>query len=121
MDLSNNQCLVPVNGGPDNNIFLGNVATFGCIPVLVSELIDAAFFFAGFVAVIFIIWSGIRLIMSGGDAEKVKSSRRTMTFAIIGLILVFFSFALVTILGFITGATCISQFTSWNFTVCSGK
>jgi len=42
---------------------------------------------AGIIAVGFIIWAGIRYVLSGGDAEKVKKAKNTLLYAIIGLLI----------------------------------
>lgn len=39
--------------------------------------------------VVFFIWGGIGWIMSGGDKQKLQSSKQKLTFSIIGLIVVF--------------------------------
>ncbi|GIW62168.1 MAG: hypothetical protein KatS3mg089_1020 [Patescibacteria group bacterium] len=47
------------------------------------------------VAIIFLIWGGIKWITSGGDKTKVESARYTIIGAIIGLIVVFGSFLII--------------------------
>lgn len=42
----------------------------------------------GVIAVIMIIWAGLRYITSGGDSNKVGSAKNTMIYAIIGLVVV---------------------------------
>jgi hypothetical protein len=64
----------------------------------------------GVVSLFLIIWAGIRYIRSGGDQEKVKGARETLTYAIIGFIIILLSFAIINLIGFVTGATCIGQF-----------
>ena len=92
---------------------LGGAEADNKIPTLLSALslfqniVNAALILAGLVALLFIIFSGIKLILSGGDAKKVASARSTLTFAIIGLLLVFFSFAIVFFISTITGVDCI--------------
>lgn len=39
--------------------------------------------------VVFFIWGGISWIMSGGDKQKLQSSKQKLTFSIIGLVVVF--------------------------------
>jgi len=57
-----------------------------------------------------IVWSGIRLILSGGDAKQVQSARQTMTYAIVGLIVVLSSFTIVLFIGYLTGTSdCITD------------
>lgn len=68
-----------------------------------SNLITFALLASGAVAVIFIIYAGAKMVTSGGDQKKVDSARKTMTWAIIGLILILLSFAIVNFLGFLTG------------------
>ena len=66
--------------------------------------------FAGVAALFFIIISGIKYIKSGGEEEKIKSARETLTYALIGLVLIILSFAIINIISAITGVTCIKQF-----------
>lgn len=86
---------------------MGKIPQLSCALILFQNVINAALILAGLVALIFIIYSGIKLILSGGDAKKVASARSTLTFAIIGLLLIFFSFAIVFFLSTVTGVNCI--------------
>jgi len=45
--------------------------------------------------IIFIIWGGINWIMSEGDKQKLSQAHRKVTFAIIGLIVVFLAFFII--------------------------
>ncbi len=103
-----NNCLQNVTDS--SNKVVGQAATLNCVPVLFSNLVNAAFVFAGSVAVIFIIWSGIQYIMSGGDPKKAEGAKKTLTWSIIGLLLIVFSVAIINILATITGAHCITMF-----------
>lgn len=59
---------------------------------------------AGSVAVLFIIWGGIKYISSGDDLERRAAARRTITYAIVGLVLALLSYVIVQqVLGFIYG------------------
>ena len=55
--------------------------------ILAGEIINWILIIAGIVAVGFIIFAGIRYVTSGGDAEKVKSAKNTLLYAIIGLLI----------------------------------
>lgn len=55
------------------------------------------FTFAVIVAAIFMILSGIQLITSGSDAEKIASARRRLLYSIIGLVVVAASFLIVSV------------------------
>lgn len=56
------------------------------------------FGFAIFFCLILLIWGGILWITSGGDAKKIGQARMRITYALIGLALIFGSFALMQIL-----------------------
>lgn len=86
------------------------VATLKCIPALFQNVVTVAVIFAGLIAVILIVISGIKFITSGGDPKQVEGAKQTLTYAIIGLVIVLLSFVIVNLIGIITGATCISQF-----------
>lgn len=42
----------------------------------------------GFLAVIMIIWGGLRYITSGGDSGKITTAKNTIIYALIGLVIV---------------------------------
>lgn len=85
-------------------------ASLQCIPAVFKNIITAALLFAGVAALFFIIFSGIKFILSRGDAKKVQSARETLTYAIIGLIVILLSFLIVNIISYITGVGCIKFF-----------
>jgi hypothetical protein len=49
----------------------------------------------GVAAVVMIVVSGIKIILSGGDANRVKSGRETLIYAFIGLIVILLSRSLI--------------------------
>lgn len=91
------------------------VPTLTCIPYVFQNLINWAMILAGVVAVFLIIVSGYKFISSGGDAKQVEGARQTLTYAIIGLLIVFLSFFIINIIAGVTGVECIKLF---GFTNC---
>lgn len=91
------------------------VATIQCIPYIFQNLINIALIFCGIVAVAFIIVAGFKLQQSGGDTKQVESAKGTLTYAIIGLILVLLSFFIINLISYITGVDCIKMI---GFTNC---
>ena len=83
------------------------VATLQCIPIVFSNIVKAALIFVGAVAVILIVYAGIRLITSGGDPKQVQAARQIITYAILGLVLVLSSFGIIFFISYLTGAHCI--------------
>lgn len=53
-----------------------------------SNLFNVFYFIVGLVFFILIIVSGIRIIVSSGDREKVAKAKKTMTAAVIGLAII---------------------------------
>lgn len=78
-----------------------------CFPEIFNNLINNVYIFAGAVALIIILYSGIKYITSGGDPVKVASARKTLTFAIIGLVLIVLAFVFLNFLAAATGNPCI--------------
>lgn len=86
------------------------VATLSCIIPILSNLVGALLAFAGSVAVFFIIFSGIKLITSGGEAKQVEGARHTLTYAVVGLIVILMSFFIINIISYVTNVPCIKLF-----------
>jgi len=97
-------CLEPINGSTDK------VATLKCLPVVFGQLVSWALIFAGVVALFFIIFAGFRYMNSGGDPKQVGAAQQTLTWAIIGLLLIFFSFFIINFISYFTGVDCIRFF-----------
>lgn len=62
---------------------------------LVKNIIDLLFYAAGVVAVIAIIYGGIKFIVADGDASKIKGGRDTIMYAVIGLLVALMAYAIV--------------------------
>lgn len=103
MDWLNSGCIV--NGA----------ATLNCITPLFQNVLGSLLSLAGIVALFLIILSGIKFITSGGDAKQVEGARKTLTYAIIGLIVILLSGFILNLISQITGVGCIKQF---GFTNC---
>lgn len=86
------------------------VATLTCLPAVFKNLVTAVLVFAGIVALFLIIFSGIKFLTSGGDPKQVEGARKTLTYAIIGLVVILSSFAIINIIAGVTGVDCIKQF-----------
>lgn len=60
-----------------------------------NRITDTLLYLVGLIAVVMLIWGGLRYVVSGGDAKKVTDAKNTILYAIIGLIISFFSYAIV--------------------------
>ena len=63
---------------------------------VVSGGFNVAFFVAGALAVIMIIYGGIRYITAHGDEKQVKVAKDTIVYSVAGLIIAILAYALVT-------------------------
>lgn len=84
------------------------IATLRCIPVIMSNIINALLFLSGATAVFFVIIGGTKYLLSGGDQVKTAQARRTITFALLGLVIVILSFLILKTIALVTGAECIT-------------
>lgn len=63
---------------------------------IISSVVLLLFIIAALLALFFLIWGGIKWILSGGDKSKVEAARSTIIAALIGLVVTFLSFFLLT-------------------------
>lgn len=80
----------------------GKLPNPGDADVLVTNILNAAYAFAGLIAVGFIIYGGIMYTTSAGDPAKTKKASQTLLYSIIGLAVVLLAAA---ITNFVLGAT----------------
>ncbi len=71
-----------------------NATSFGSI---IGFIVNVLFTIAIVIALVFLIWGGIKWIMSGGDKGKVETARSTIIAALIGLIVTFAAYFLLNI------------------------
>lgn len=71
---------------------------------IVTTATNFLLFIAGALAVVMLIWGGLRYTVSGGNASAVTAAKNTVLYAIVGLIVAFLAFAAVNfVLGTLTG------------------
>lgn len=70
---------------------------------IITTITNTLLFVVGALAVIMIIWGGIRYATSAGNASAVTAAKNTILYAIVGLIIAFLAFAAVNwVLGALT-------------------
>src|SRR6266480_4387403 len=65
---------------------------------LFGRIVDGLLVWAGAVALLFIILGGFRYMISLGNPESVDKARQTVLYAILGLIIIFVSYLIVSYL-----------------------
>jgi len=62
---------------------------------LIPRLINLMLFIVGILAIVFLIFGGIRYVISGGDKGKVDGAKNTILYAIVGLVVAILGYAVV--------------------------
>lgn len=65
------------------------------VGAIIARVIDALLIFAGAVAVLFLIIGGFRYVISAGNPDQVEGAKKTILYAILGLIIIFIAFVAV--------------------------
>lgn len=76
----------------------------GGLEDLIQWVLRVLFIISVALALLFLLWGGVKWIISGGDKEKIASARKTILYAIIGIVIVLLSAVIVQFVGYITGA-----------------
>lgn len=72
---------------------------------LIVNIINFALFFLGLIATIMVIYGGITYVTAAGEQEKIDSAKKIIMYAVVGIIVILLSFAIVnTVLQAGTGA-----------------
>jgi len=103
-----------------NSCGVNGAATLDCIFPIIGNIITWAIGLSGTIALFMIIFAGYQLMFSGGDPKATDGARKTLTFAVLGLILIFLSFMIVSIIGSVTGVACLGDIAKGHigFSVC---
>ena len=73
---------------------------------VLTTIVNTLLFIIGFLSVIMLIFGGLRYIISGGNAAAVTTAKNTILYAIVGLIIAIFAYAIVNfVIGSLTGGT----------------
>ncbi len=91
LKIGNQTINAPTNLPQPSTDMVGKILSNGINIFLITGII---------VSVLVIVWGGISWITSGGDKQKLASARARITWAIIGLIIMFVSFFIINILSY---------------------
>lgn len=88
----------------------GAPAQLSDLEQIFQSLLGAIIPLAGIVLFVMLIWGGFQFITSGGDPKKAGAARNTLTYAILGLVLVALAYLFIVVISQFTGATQILEF-----------
>lgn len=61
----------------------------------ITDVTNVLLFVIGAIAVIVIIYGGIKFVTSDGDASKIKGARETILYAVVGIVIALIAYAIV--------------------------
>lgn len=89
---------------------VNGVATIKGFEWIFQNIIVSILSFAGIVLFILLIFGGFKYLTSGGNPEKVNSAQKTLTSAIVGIVIVALAYLILVVIQYFTGAN-VTTFT----------
>jgi len=93
-----------------------NSLTGVTIGSIVSFLVGAVLIVAGVIFFFMLVIGGIRWVLSGGDKASTEAARNQVTAALIGVVIVFSAFAIITFIQSVFGISIIGNLDFGNVT-----
>ena len=85
-----------------------NAATLQDIEVVFSRVITAILGLAGIALFLMLVVGGFKFITAGGDPKALDSARKTLTYAIAGMVLVASAFLILRFINVFTGVDVVN-------------
>lgn len=85
-------------------------ANIACLTNLFTSLVQALVMVAGVALFIMLLVGGFKYLTSGGDAKKIEGARSTIFWAIVGIIVMISSYAIIWTIEKFTGVTGLLKF-----------
>lgn len=77
-------------------VLINALGTNACdLNTVIGMVINVALGFAGAISLLMFILGGVQMLVSGGNAEMVKKGKATLTWAALGIVVIFCSYVLV--------------------------
>lgn len=95
-----------------SDLFLGSIGSDPQqdIVSVVGDVIAILLFIAGAIAVLFVIIGGFQYVTSGGNEESAKKGKKTLTNAIIGIVIIILAYAIINVVVNTVGRGCFGIF-----------
>jgi len=88
---------------------VNDIATLRGLEGVFENVVSAALGFAGIVLFLMLIAGGFKYLTAGGEPPKIESARKTLTYAITGIIFIALAFLILRFIGVFTGVD-VTQF-----------
>jgi len=90
---------------------IGLVATIQGLECIFQNVLTVITVLAGLAVFIMLLIGGIKYLTSGGDQKAMEQAKNTMTFAILGLVLIIAAYLILNFLSVFTGISGLLKFT----------
>lgn len=84
--------------------------TLNLLEGVFTKLVSGLLALGGIVLFFMIVSSAFKYLMSGGDQKAAEGAKKTLTYGIGGMVLLFASFLILNLIGTITGTPIITTF-----------
>lgn len=81
----------------------GKTPTITCLEPLFRNLVNAIIALTGVALFIMLIVGGFHFLFSGGDTKQIETAQKTITYAVIGLIVIVCAYLILTAIYVFTG------------------
>jgi len=78
-------------------------AQFSNLSIVLNQILPTIMVVASLVCLALLIMGAFSYTTSSGEQEKTQKARKTITYSIIGLVLIFLSYLMVRVISYITG------------------
>jgi hypothetical protein len=86
-----------------------NVATLGGLECIFTNIVKVSTEFALLALFVMLLAGGVKYLTSGGDPKSLQSAQNTITYAILGLVVLFLIWFILLFIGAFTGVN-VTQF-----------
>ena len=95
----------------DRLLFQGTSATseYSGVGVLINNILPNIYVAGGIIIFFMVVFGGFTIISNSGNADKIQDGSKTITSAIIGLVVLFASFWIIQIIQVITGVNILKD------------
>lgn len=90
---------------------IDDVATIQGIGCLLANVLSVVLRLLGIAGFVMIVYAAFNLLMSAGNSQKVEESKKTITFAVIGIIVALSAFIIINLIASFTGVSLVKEFT----------
>ena len=87
----------PITIKPASNLVSTPVNAIDAVNSLYTSILEILTLVAGSLAVLYLVYAGIKYITSAGAPDKIKSARATITHALIGIIVISLTYTIISI------------------------